>query len=190
MDQDQEKLASLIISIIILIIVIVLIVIVCCNWNTINNTTQPVMQNINIKNPQAAALAAAAIYKQNQERNAINAVPNNPQKAALGAGAYAYKQNQKNNFEQCGWGDMENGSVQCCGQPDGQGCTYNQAGGQCYAGYCQANVHCIAPEKSGICITHQCIGNTGDICARYIIDGLTAGWCENQNPSANSCKEL
>jgi hypothetical protein len=57
MTMDQKNFASLIISIIILIIVIILIVIVCCNWKNLNNTTQPL-----IKNPQAAALAAA-MYK-------------------------------------------------------------------------------------------------------------------------------
>jgi hypothetical protein len=80
---NQEKLASLIISIIILIIVIILIIIVCCNYNI----NQPIVQNQQV-------LAAAAMYGQNQGKNinaAANVVRNNPQVAALGA--YAYKNN-------------------------------------------------------------------------------------------------
>ena len=88
LDQKQGQLASLIISIIILIIVVVLIIVVCVNWyNNNNNTNQPLIQN-----PQA--LAAAAMYKNNQGMNinrAVNAIRNNPQKAALGA--YAYRNN-------------------------------------------------------------------------------------------------
>jgi hypothetical protein len=184
-DQEQRKIASLIISIIILIIVIVLIVIVCCNWNT--NTQQPIMQNIN------KPLAAAAIYKP--------------------LGAYAYKQIQKNNFETCGLGKF--GSVQCCGKPNGTNCTHNQKLGQCfggdcdttcgggdpqcqcahdgvdctlnrvsgncYGGYCKIAVKCTQPTTSwfGICQTMTCMraGVTGDICARSVKYGAVDGYC-------------
>jgi hypothetical protein len=94
---EQAKIAALIISIIILIIIIILIVIVCCNWNNLNTNTntnanyqqQPLMQN-----PQA--LAAAAMYKNNQGMNmanAANAIKANPQKALLGAYAYQNRDN-------------------------------------------------------------------------------------------------
>jgi flagellar basal body-associated protein FliL len=86
LDQKQGHLASLIISIIILIVIVMLIIVVCVNWYNTNytNNNQPLIQN-----PQA--LAAAAMYKNNQGGNinrAVNAIKNNPQKAALGAYAY------------------------------------------------------------------------------------------------------
>uniref|UniRef100_A0A6C0I1B3 Uncharacterized protein n=1 Tax=viral metagenome TaxID=1070528 RepID=A0A6C0I1B3_9ZZZZ len=108
-DPKQGQLASLIISIIILIIVIILIIIVCCNWYNTTYTTNNTNNQPRVQNPQA--LAAAAMYKNNQGMNinraanmagnaanmagnaanrAANAVRNNPQKAALGA--YAYNQ--------------------------------------------------------------------------------------------------
>jgi hypothetical protein len=137
-DSNQGQLASLIISIIILIIVIILIVIVCCNYNTNNtNTNQPRVQN-----PQA--LAAAAMYKNNQGMNAGNAIKNNPQRtAALGAGAYKYNQN-KNNFVINNPGsNMSCKTIGGANVQNGMSCLYDFNGqvgypilGTCHSGIC------------------------------------------------------
>jgi len=71
----------------------------------------------------------------------------NPQAAALGAGAYVYKQNQKDNFETCGF--LKYGDPQCCGQPNGHLCTQSQMHGVCNVGYCKVNPNVYCTRSFG-----------------------------------------
>lgn len=92
----------------------------------------------------------------------------------------------KNKFEQCGWNNLDNGSVQCCGKSNGVYCTHNQKRGQCAVGYCDITcgggtsacrcahdgATCSLNQVPGSCDNGKCYVNIG------CIGPITQGYCQ------------